>query len=97
GQGVEQDYAEAAKWYRKLAESGDNLSYAMLKLDLLDVDESSEIVWREVAEGFRKAAEQGNASAQHELGRCYYNGQGVERDHAAAAGWFRKAAEQGAR
>ncbi len=42
-----------------------------------------------------KAAEQGEASRQVELGRMYYYGDGVPKDHAEAAKWWRKAAEQG--
>ena len=42
-----------------------------------------------------KAAEQGHADAQYDLGCCYYNGEGVPRDMAKAVEWFRKAAEQG--
>ena len=44
---------------------------------------------------YRKAAEQGNAKAQVNLGCCYENGEGVEKDMKQAAEWFRKAAEQG--
>ena len=44
---------------------------------------------------YRKAAEQGNAKAQYNLGMMYYAGQGVPQDHAEAAKWFLKAAEQG--
>ena len=58
GRGVQQDYAQAAGW-------------------------------------FRKAAEQGFASAQLNLGAAYYEGQGVSQDYAQAAAWFRRAAEQG--
>ena len=43
---------------------------------------------------WRKAAEQGEASAQEELGTAYFFGDGVQRDHSEAAKWFRKAAEQ---
>src|SRR5665213_3032957 len=43
---------------------------------------------------FRKAAEQNFAEAQHNLGFCYANGQGVAQDYAEAVKWFRKAAEQ---
>ena len=45
---------------------------------------------------WRKAAEQGNASAQEELGVAYFWGNGIGQDHSEAAKWFRKAAEQGA-
>ena len=44
---------------------------------------------------YRKAAEQGDAVAQCNLGVCYYNGDGVPRDYTEAVRWFRKAAEQG--
>ena len=41
-------------------------------------------------------ADQGNASAQTNLGFMYDNGQGVPQDYAAAVKWYRMAAEQGA-
>jgi len=43
---------------------------------------------------FRKAAEQGHAPAQNNLGVCYENGKGVEKDVYEAVKWYRKAAEQ---
>ena len=42
-----------------------------------------------------KAAEQGVAGAQFNLGVCYANGQGVEQNYTEAVKWYRKAAEQG--
>jgi hypothetical protein len=44
---------------------------------------------------FRKAADQGNAGAQNNLGVKYDNGQGVPKDYAEAVKWYRMAAEQG--
>ena len=44
---------------------------------------------------YRKAAEQGLATAQCNLGWCYDNGRGVTQNYAEAAKWYRKAAEQG--
>ena len=44
---------------------------------------------------YRKAVEQGDASAQFNLGLCYGKGQGVAQSHSEAEKWFRKAAEQG--
>ena len=44
---------------------------------------------------FRKAAEKGDAEAQLNLGLCYDNGRGVEKNNFEAAKWFRKSAEQG--
>jgi TPR repeat protein len=43
----------------------------------------------------RKLADQGNASAQYNLGTMYEAGQGVPQDYAEAVKWYRKAAEQG--
>ena len=44
---------------------------------------------------YRKAAKLGNASAQYNLGNCYYNGEGVDKDYKQAVFWYTKAAEQG--
>ena len=41
---------------------------------------------------YRKAAEQGDASAQDGLGEIYDNGYGVRQDYAQAVAWYRKAA-----
>jgi len=52
-------------------------------------DNASAIKW------FRKAAEQGFAEAQCDLGFAYSIGRGVTKDDAEAVLWYRKAAEQG--
>ena len=44
---------------------------------------------------YQKAAEQGDASAQFNLGVMYYDGQGVKQDYFKAVEWYQKAAEQG--
>ncbi len=44
---------------------------------------------------YRKAAEQGFARAQANLGNCYWLGYGVKGDEVQAVSWWRKAAEQG--
>ena len=41
-----------------------------------------------------KAAEQGNANAQYNLGLAYVNGNGVTKNYDEAVKWCRKAAEQ---
>jgi len=48
-------------------------------------------------EWFRRAAEQGHADAQYELGRIYYDyyRYGIEQDNEEAARWYQRAAEQG--
>lgn len=54
-------------------------------------DYAAAVIW------FRKAAEQGYAFAQSNLGVLYRDGRGVTQDFADAMIWFRKAAEQGHR
>jgi len=49
----------------------------------------------EAVKGYRKAADQGDAEAQNNLGVCYATGQGVAKDAAEAVKWYRKAADQG--
>jgi TPR repeat protein len=43
----------------------------------------------------RVRAEQGDVTAQYELGRMYYQGKGVPQDYVEALRWYRKAADQG--
>ena len=50
---------------------------------------------KEAVKWFRKAAEQGHAQAQNNLGDMYRTGEGVPMDSKEAVKWFRKAAEQG--
>ena len=49
----------------------------------------------EAVKWYRKAAEQGHAFAQTNLGLCYEEGKGVSQDYYEAVKWYRKAAEQG--
>ena len=42
-----------------------------------------------------KAAEQGDAAAQYNLGWMYRFGKGVQQNYSKAVKWYRKAAEQG--
>ncbi len=49
----------------------------------------------EELEALIKAAEQGDAQVQYNLGFMYANGEGVPEDDAESVYWYRKAAEQG--
>jgi TPR repeat protein len=49
----------------------------------------------EPAYWYRKAADQGDADAQNNLGPLYAQGKGVSQDQAEAAYWYRKAADKG--
>ena len=60
-----------------------------LNLNQTAKDYNQAIYW------FRKAADQGNADAQNNLGDCYRNGWGVAKDKNQAISWYMKAAAQG--
>jgi TPR repeat protein len=51
--------------------------------------------YAEAVKWYRKAADQGLAEAQYNLGSCYAKGQGVPKDLAEMVKWYRKAADQG--
>lgn len=51
--------------------------------------------YAEAVKWYRKAAEQGDAAAQCNLGFCYYYGKDVLQNYTEAVKWYRKAAEQG--
>jgi TPR repeat protein len=94
GEGVPEDKAEAAQWYRKAAEQGDadaqsQLGFMYYNGEGVSADKAVAAQW------CRKAAEQGDADAQRLLGFMYSKGEGVPKDKAEAARWYRKAAEQG--
>jgi TPR repeat protein len=51
--------------------------------------------YKQAAEWYRKAADQGNIVAQIHLADLYRDGRGVARDMAQAVVWYRKAADLG--
>ena len=92
GRGVPQDYSEALKWYRKAAAQGnENAKKAVNRLSSKKPEKKEDV---EVTK-LKRAAENGNAKAQYDLGVRYYNGGGVSQNYAEAIKWYRKAAEQG--
>ena len=98
GEGVPQNYAAAAAWYRKAADQGDEVSsVAQLNLgSMYDKGEGVPQNYAVAAAWYRKAADQGNGTAQLNLGNKYFKGEGVSQNYAAAAAWYRKAADKGA-
>jgi TPR repeat protein len=91
-----QDYAEALRLGRPLAEQGADIAQTTLGilyergLGGLAQDDA------EAVKGYRKAAEQGVAYAQDRLALMYRQGRGgLPQDYAEAAKWVRKSAEQG--
>ena len=94
GRGVEQDDAEAVRWYRRAAAQGSGA--AQVSLGHMYIDGRG--VERNPAEAlrwYRLAAEQDIVNAQYALGFSYATGRGVAQDPAEAARWYRLAADQG--
>jgi TPR repeat protein len=97
GDGVAQDFVLAAEWYEKAAAQGCVESRHRLgELYYVGKEGVERDVERAVAE-FRRAAEEegeegGHAPAQRFLAFCYYNGEGVERDHVQARALYKTAA-----
>ena len=86
GEGMPQNYGQAAHWLTKAAEQG----FAMY-----DNGEGVPQDFKKALEWYTKAAEQGLAEAQTNLGVMYNNGEGVPQDFKKALEWYTKAAEQG--
>lgn len=51
--------------------------------------------YEEALRQYQPLAEQGDAWSQYQIGMMYFSGNGVKKDRAVSADWFRKAAEQG--
>ena len=71
GQGVEQDFKETVKWYRKAADQG----FGRAQSNLAVMYANGQGVKQDLKEAFKwaqKAAVQGNAGAQHQLGLFYH-------------------------
>src|SRR4029434_8202086 len=88
------DYANAVKELRPLAERGD--AEAQYRIGLMyefgkgyPQDKAQGIIW------FKKSAAQNHTAAQQELGVIYTTGDGVPKDDAQAVAWFQKAAMLG--
>lgn len=94
GYGVDQDYAQAAEWYRVAANQGQvqaqcNLGECYLQGLGVEVDEAQAVKY------FRMSADAGCVMAMNNLAVCYATGQGVEKNPEEAVKLYRKGAELG--
>jgi TPR repeat protein len=92
--GVQQNKAEAAIWYRKAADQDITSSQYRLG-ELYQSGSGVELDYTEAMKWYRKAADKGNPDAQDQLAFMYWEGQGVSQDYIESAKWQRKAADQG--
>lgn len=94
GNGVAQDYATAAAWFRKAAEGGQpaaqfNLAVMYERGLGLPADSEAAFAW------YRRAAERSYPAAEYNLALAYAEGRGTRPDPIAAARWYHDAAVQG--
>jgi TPR repeat protein len=92
--GVEQDYAEAAKWFYAAAQKGSAAGQNHLG-ELYGTGDGVKQSFAEALKWIRMAAEQGYPEAQFNVGYMYGKGQGVAQDFVRATMWFEIAARQG--
>lgn len=94
GNGVVQDYVQAASWYRKAAIQG--IASAQYNLGNSYRDGKGVVQdYVQAVSWYRKAIAQGHLKAHSDLGLCYFNGTGVKKNEVEAVSWYRKAADQG--
>ncbi|MCV9907125.1 peptidoglycan-binding protein [Brucella sp. HL-2] len=94
GRGVEEDLAEAAKWYDQSAQKG----FAPALYRMGNFNEKGLGMPRDLTKAvdwYQQAAKQGNASAMHNLAVLFASGANGTPDNASAVRWFTEAAELG--
>ncbi len=93
-EGVQQNQAEAVRWYRLAADGGNTEA----QVDLGTLYTEGYGVPQNYAEAlrlFRAAAEKGNARAQVKIGKMYEDGRGIPRDLVQAHMWWNLAGAHG--
>ena len=94
GQGVDQNYGEALKWFRLAARKGfDKAQYylGLMYFEGRGVSPNFEVALYL----FSKAANQGHAGAQFSLGEMYISGKGANKNFVAAYAWTSLAFDNG--
>ena len=87
GMNVEQDSAEAVKWWQMAAEQGNaDAQYALG--NAYEDGKGIEKDFAKALKWYRLAAEQGDDGAQHSLAAAYFLGQGVIKDSVYAHMWY---------
>ena len=109
GLGGRLDYIQARYWYEQAAAQG--FADAQAALDMMNAEgrrvwqeqAAPDVQWNvgswqdytQARARFERAAIQGDADAQFNLGRIYAEGLGVQQDKQAAMAWFGKACKAG--
>ncbi|MFB3079092.1 MAG: tetratricopeptide repeat protein [Lysobacterales bacterium] len=87
GFGVQQDYAEAIKWFHQAAEQGfADAQRHLARMYFRGVGVSQN--YTEAFQWYQRAAEQGYADSQYNIGGMYEQGLGTDRDFIKAYAWL---------
>jgi len=93
GIGVNEDYAEALKWFQMVSEKSDDAQLSLGRMYAagwgVPINDAEAVEW------FHRSANAGNKHAQCIIGLRYLEGRGVRPDSNSAKKWLQKAAEQG--
>jgi uncharacterized protein len=92
GWGVPRDEIDALRWFQMANDPnsvGSATDWELIEGYGVERDSQQAASW------YQKAAEQGHAEAQYNLGRLYAAGKGIPRDEELAVNWIRASASQG--
>lgn len=96
GTGVQQNYAQAARWYKAAAENPVCAPEAMKNLgQLYEYGAGVNEDWVAAAQWYQRGAALGNASSETALARAYQFGVGVPQDRSQAIYWQQRAIAHG--
>ena len=94
GNGVSQDYVQAAKWFQRAAKHGQGDAQFCLG-ELYQHGQGVKKDSAQAAKWYLKSASQGYSQAQYYIGRKYADGDGVPKNSTNAAKWYGEAASEG--
>jgi TPR repeat protein len=95
GDGVAKDEKQGLALLRKAADRGYAAASLRLGFYILQNDMGKAEADAEAVRWFHKAAQQGHAEAQVQMGYCCENGRGVQKDREKAILWYREAYANG--
>jgi TPR repeat protein len=93
-----EDYREAMKWYRKVAEQGSvwgQSKLAWMYCTVVPYYNSGVTDYAEGVKWYKKAADQGSVEAMNALAQMHEKGNGVVQDYAEAMRWYKMAQQHG--
>jgi len=94
GNGVPQDYVQAARWFQRAAKHGQDDAQFCLG-ELYQNGQGVKKDPAQAAKWFLKSASQGYGEAQYYIGRKYEDGEGVPKNSTNALKWYGEAAGEG--